>query len=224
MAETCFLGIPASSAMSARSCSKGARSWSSGSPATAMLASFCLVAAPKAEIADARVRVVMPDGVYSATWRAAVRARRARLARRARAAESSHSRSSGRCSSAASIPVSAPGLGRTIRTGTRSCCWSSRWCPPVADRMGSGEDRDRGRAGRCGSRQVRRGAEETPERGRAPAAGVSRAARDRQPAEAAGTSLAPRDPSAEGQNSPLQSRHELCAEMYTAAGGRSLND
>ena len=39
-----------------------------------------------------------------------------------------------------------------------------------------------------------------------------------------GRSLAPREPSAEGQNSPLQSNHELCTEMYTAAGGRSLND
>ena len=68
MAETCFLGIPASSAMSARSCSKGARSWSSGSPATVMLASFCSAAAPKAEIADARVRVILEESTEE-SWR-----------------------------------------------------------------------------------------------------------------------------------------------------------
>ena len=48
--------------------------------------------------------------------------------------------------------------------------------PPVADRVGSGEGRDHGGAGTCGSRQVQRRADETAERGRAPAAGVSRAA------------------------------------------------
>ena len=31
------------------------------------------------------------------------------------------------CSSAVSIPASAPSSGRTTWTGTRSCCWSSRW-------------------------------------------------------------------------------------------------
>ena len=50
------------------SCSKGARSWSSGSPATVMLASFCSAAAPKAEIADARVRVILEESTEE-SWR-----------------------------------------------------------------------------------------------------------------------------------------------------------
>ena len=37
-----------------------------------MLASSCFAAAPKAEIADARVRVVMPGRVYSASKHAVI--------------------------------------------------------------------------------------------------------------------------------------------------------
>ena len=43
-----------------------------GPPHVAMLASFCLAAAPKAEIADARVRGVMPGRVYSASKHAVI--------------------------------------------------------------------------------------------------------------------------------------------------------
>ena len=103
--------------------------------------------------------------------------------------ERSTRRSSGRCSSAVSIPARAPQLGARLPDRDKIMLLVE----PVVIRpllvgVERGEDRDRGGTGPCGSRQVRRRPDETAERGRAFRRAASSAVTARKPLEEFGIS------------------------------------